>query len=288
MSWDISATYSLNDDINLYARIADSFRAPAIQGRTLFGNLVTVADSETIISFEAGFKSELFDNTMRFNFAGFYYEMSDQQLTAVGGAGGNVTALVNADKTIGYGIEMDLEWAPIDNVFITGSLGYNEVELDDPGLQSAICAFSAPTFVTPICTVRDPVTFDPATFSTFASIDGNTPPRTPSVVASWSFRYGKPVGNGEVYFLTDWAYTSSIDNNFFYDSVEYELKSKLLGGIRLGYNFGNEKYDIAFYGRNITDELSIDGGIDFIGGNLGGFLNDNEPQLWGVELTARF
>ena len=35
-SWDLSATYAVNDDVNLYGRVATGFRAPSIQGRILF------------------------------------------------------------------------------------------------------------------------------------------------------------------------------------------------------------------------------------------------------------
>ena len=41
---------------------------------------------------------------------------------------------------------------------------------------------------------------------------------------------------------------------------------------------------MALFGRNITDETVVVGGIDF--NNLTGFLN--EPSTWGVEFKARF
>ena len=35
VSWDVSAEYAVNQDINLYARVATGFRAPSIQGCAL-------------------------------------------------------------------------------------------------------------------------------------------------------------------------------------------------------------------------------------------------------------
>lgn len=58
-SGDAGLVYALAGGVDLYARIARSFRAPAIQGRLLFGDVVTVADTETIWSYEAGVKSVL-------------------------------------------------------------------------------------------------------------------------------------------------------------------------------------------------------------------------------------
>ena len=54
--------------------------------------------------------------------------------------------------------------------------------------------------------------------------------------------------------------------------------------MRTGYLWEYGKYEIAAFGRNITDEEVIVGGIDF--NNLTGFLN--EPRIWGVEFKASF
>ena len=85
------------------------------------------------------------------------------------------------------------------------------------------------------------------------------------------------------FFATlDWAYYS--DKNFFlYESEEFHDDSFELG-LRAGYAFGQGDYEIAVFGRNITDELARTGGIDF--NNLTGFVN--EPRTIGAEFIARF
>ncbi len=106
VSWDASAVYEVNDAVNLYGRVAKGFRAPSIQGRLLFASAaapnggVSTAGSETVISYEGGIKAELFDRRARVGFNLFRYEVSDQQLIAVGG-GANIATLLNADKTVG-------------------------------------------------------------------------------------------------------------------------------------------------------------------------------------------
>ena len=42
--------------------------------------------------------------------------------------------------------------------------------------------------------------------------------------------------------------------------------------------------DFAIVGRNITDEVTVDGGINFL--NLTAFVN--EPAYWGVEFRYGF
>ena len=85
--------------------MANGFRAPSVQGRILFSDDVTVADSEVINSFEIGVKSDVLDGRGRVNATTYYFQMDDQQLTAVGGDNNN-TRLLNADKTVGYGFEL--------------------------------------------------------------------------------------------------------------------------------------------------------------------------------------
>ena len=81
----MSAIQEINPDINVYARIAKGYRAPAIQGRILFDRDVTTADSEHTMSYEAGIKTVLFDRKLRFNLTGYYFKTKDLQLSAVGG-----------------------------------------------------------------------------------------------------------------------------------------------------------------------------------------------------------
>jgi iron complex outermembrane receptor protein len=114
-------------------------------------------------------------------------------------------------------------------------------------------------------------------------IDGNPLPQAPEWIANFTLRYGVPVGNGEFFAYTDWAYRSEV-NFFLYESVEFTGKELLEGGLRVGYNWSHGKYEAAAFGRNITDEEIAVGAIDF--NNLTGFLN--EPRIFGVQFKARF
>ena len=114
-------------------------------------------------------------------------------------------------------------------------------------------------------------------------IDGNPLPQAPQWITNFTLRYGIPVGSGELFAYTDWAYRSEV-NFFLYESTEFTGKSLLEGGLRVGYTWNNGDYEAALFGRNITDEEVAVGGIDF--DNLTGFLN--EPRIFGVQFKARF
>ena len=277
-SADFSASFALNKTSNVYARVATGFRAPAIQGRLLFGDTLSVAKSETVTSYEAGYKADLMNRRARVAFNVFSYEIKDQQLTAVGGAA-NFNQLVNAAKTIGSGAEFDVQLLPTDNLLLKLSGSLNKTKIKDPNLRVDACGSG--------CTVLDPITapVNPAIgkFAPTVSINGNSLPQAPETTLSFTARYGMPLAGGEMFVLTDWTYRSEI-NFFLYDSVEFKGKPLTEGGLRVGYSFGKGKYEAAAFVRNLTNQIRVVGGIDF--NNLTGFIN--EPRTIGASFKASF
>lgn len=271
VSWDLSATYKQSDDVSYYAKIARGFRGPSVQGRLVFGDTISSADSETVLSYEAGVKSELLDNRVRANANVFLYTLEDQQLTIVGGLD-NTVALFNADESEGYGFEADIEALITDNFVVTGGLSYNKTEIKDDVLLSPGCGAG--------CTVLDPAV--DVDGSTFFNISGNSFPNAPEWIANFTARYGVPFRDGELYAFTDWAFKGET-NFFLYESVEFGEDGYWLGGLRAGWE-GNNGVNVSAFVRNLTDEIVLEGAIDF--NNLTGFVN--EPRTWGVELGYTF
>jgi iron complex outermembrane receptor protein len=267
---DLSAVYATTPDTSFYARVATGYRAPSIQGRLLFSDSASVAKTETVTSAEAGIKSRLFDNRATVSFDLFDYEMKHQQLTAVGGSS-NTASLVNAKKTEGHGFELDAEAYLTDQLMVTAGTSYNYTKIKDPDLYITPCGSG--------CTVLDPeITRDGATL---ALIDGNPLPQAPKWIANITARYAIPFREGEFFAYTDWAYRSKV-SFFLYQSVEYNGKPWVEGGLRVGYAWDGGKREVALFGRNITDKKAITGGIDF--NNLTGYVN--EPRIWGVQFRA--
>ena len=278
VSGDLSVLYALDPNTNLYARAARGFRAPSIQGRILFGDTLSVANSEHVNSLEAGVKSEMWDKRLRFAFTVFGYEIHDQQLTAVGGAA-NFNRLVNAKKSTGQGLELDLQALFTENLLGTLSASYNKTEIKDPDLRIQACGSG--------CTVLDPIVVpvDPAHGVTAPTVlvNGNPLPNAPKVVYNATLRYSLPVGDNLFFVYTDWAYRSKV-NFFLYESTEFTGKALLEGGLRIGYRFHRDQYEVSVFGRNITNQIRVIGGIDF--NNLTGMIN--EPRTWGAQFRANF
>ncbi len=277
LSYEVSANYKVDNTTSVFARYANGFRAQTIQARDVaFEGAPSVADAETINSVEVGFKSDLLDDTLRLNAAAFYYVIDDIQFSAIGG-GANNTALINADKGTGLGYEIDAQYLATDELTLTAGFSYNKTEIKDRTLSVFPCGANA-TFAGN-CTVNDALTSDNR-----ALVDGNPFPQAPETIFNFTARYSVPAGDdGEFYVFTDWAFQGKT-NIFLYDSVEFATDDNFEGGLRIGYeNFAND-YSIALFGRNITDEENLRGGIDF--NNLTAIVN--EPRVIGVEFKASF
>jgi iron complex outermembrane receptor protein len=278
-SWDLSAAYQVNPDLNLYARVAKGFRGPTIQGRSaVFNADFTTADSETILSWEAGFKSTLLDNTLRLNASAFTYEVKDIQLNGNDSNGNGV--LFNADKAKAYGLEADLEWRPIANLTLTAGASLLHSEIQDKRVYAQVCALNSVV----VCTVKNPTIaiVGPFGTSTFAQIDGQPLPNAPKYGLNFTGRYDVPVGaDGRVFVATDWN-VQGYTNFVLYKTDEFYSKGDFEGGLKLGYENLAHGYEVALFGRNITNEKNLKGVIE----NYMAAVY-NEPRIIGISVSAK-
>jgi iron complex outermembrane receptor protein len=279
-SWEVSANFAATDSSAWYGRISSGFRAQTIQGRDVaFLERPTVAVPETITSYEVGYKADLANNRLRLNAAVFYYTIDDMQLSIIGGTG-NSQQVINAKEGEATGLEVDLEWLATDNLMFTLGFAFNDTEINDPALATTPCAFNN-GFGGSGCTPTQPA--DPSD-PTKVLIHGMPFPRVPE--SSWNFsaRWGAPVGsNGEIFVFTDWAFQGESVMPL-YESIEFDLDSQFEGGLKIGYRDLEDNWELALFGRNITDEENVRGFIDF--SNLTGFVN--EPAIWGLEGRVDF
>lgn len=277
-NWDLSATYAVSEQVNLYGRVATGSRAPSIQGRILFApdstggtnpatNGLSVADTEDLLSAEIGVKTELMERRLRVNADVYRYTVDGQQVTAVGGQY-NVATILNADKTEGYGFETDVNFAPDLHWLATIGLSYNHTSIKDPNLAVAPCGGG--------CTVLDPIG------ANGALVNGNNLPHAPEWILNGILDYRTPVSGGEVISSFDWSYYSE-KQFFLYESKEFRGDG-LEMGLRIGYAWDQGKRVVSLFGRNLADKVIVQNGIDF--NNLTGMTND--PRILGVDFTLKF
>lgn len=150
--------------------------------------------------------------------------------------------LINADNVDGYGFEAEFETRPVHNLVLTAGLSYNRAKIDDPNAFITGCGAVAPS---------------PIRAGSEASTDRRrTASPGPEMVGQLTAGYGVPMGNGELYAFTDWAYRLKV-NFFLYTSEEFNDDHMLEGGLRVGYR--TDALDIAAFVRNITNDVSAVG-----------------------------
>ncbi|MCW6530507.1 TonB-dependent receptor [Sphingomonas sp. MMSM24] len=278
-SWDVSALYEVNPDLNVYARVARGFRGPTIQGRSaVFGAPFTTADSETIMSYEAGFKSQPTAN-LRFNATAFAYTVKNIQLNGNDSFGNGV--LFNADHANAYGIEAEAEWRPIRNITFTLGASALHSKIKDSRVYAQTCSLNGVM----VCTVLDPYfTKGTGTGTTyFASINGNPLPNAPTFNIDGAIRYDIPLGNGGNFFVNADANVQGYTNFVLYHTKEFYSDGNLELGLKVGYTTPDKKYEIAAFARNITNEKNLKGVIENYMAAV-----FNEPRVIGVSISGKF
>jgi iron complex outermembrane recepter protein len=77
LDWRVALDYRFTDDFMAYTQVATGYRAGGFNARPYFPSQATPHIPETITSYEVGFKSDFFNNKLRVNGAGFFFNYND-------------------------------------------------------------------------------------------------------------------------------------------------------------------------------------------------------------------
>tara|TARA_B110000908_G_scaffold170816_1_gene231482 strand:- start:1610 stop:4237 length:2628 start_codon:yes stop_codon:yes gene_type:complete len=136
-----SLDWKVSDGVMLFASYSEGFRPPVTnrvgggsatsQEGSFEGFRIPVySTTDSLDNFELGFKSTLFDQTLRFNATAYYSKISDLQTSRFDPT--NISFLVFTDN-VGdaeiKGIDGDFSWAATDNLIITGAFSFIDTEL---------------------------------------------------------------------------------------------------------------------------------------------------------------
>jgi len=123
LSWTVSANYRVSPQLMAYARVATAYRAGGFDAGG--AGIPNGFDPEKVKSYEAGFKADLIDRTLRVNASAFYTDYSDLQIAQfVAGTAGGRTQTVNAGKASFSGFEVEITAAPTEDLTFNWNVGY--------------------------------------------------------------------------------------------------------------------------------------------------------------------
>ena len=137
----VTLSYDWNEEVMTYFTYSQGYKAGGFTMRafpaTIPGVTTTITDPDLIIpafgpeeveNFEIGLKSQLLDNRLRLNLAGFFTNYDDLQILANAGVGGLVPVIFNAGDADLWGFEAEAEFVATDWLRVNGSLGWLDHE----------------------------------------------------------------------------------------------------------------------------------------------------------------
>lgn len=276
------AEYQVDDDVLTYVSYSEGFKSGGFTNRLIlpvpcsspgpgvpveqcqsFADGVTVPgvisligtdalqfDEEKAVSYEAGLKSQLFDNRLRLNVAAFFVEYSDLQVIVQQGVSPVTT---NAGDAEAYGFEIEFQGLVTEQFSIDGGIGFTEAEYT--------------TLTTPTGFVNS------------VPIDGqliNTPKWNLNLGADYSVPVEKT--GGEIGLHLDYTFNSQIANDA-QNTPELVQGAVSILNASTTYNSSDEFWAVTLGVRNITDKRFIVSGFNQVGtGVIDGVFS--RPREW--------
>lgn len=129
-SFDLIAEYDLTDDINLYAKYGEAYKAGGYNVRDPDqARFAAGFKPEYVASAEIGVKSELMDRRLRINADVFHSDYTDVQLNFLLPGSIADTQVENAGEAVMRGFEMDVTFLAAENLLLTMNYAYLDAEV---------------------------------------------------------------------------------------------------------------------------------------------------------------
>lgn len=247
----IGIDHDFSDDIMGYASISQGFRSGIYNGRPTSTAEISVADPETLTSYELGLKTQLWDRRLQINGSVFYDDYKDQQFlvnspSSLSAEGALALVVANAaDSTIG-GVELEFTALPMENLTLTGGASWLYTEYD---------SFEVGNLSTGLVEDLSDREFQ------------NVPDWTASIAAiyNWDLSDGSTIRvRGDAYYKGEIFYSNDFNCSCF-DRLNTDGFTTYNAGITFITSDG--KWEMGVFGRNLSDERVINGGfgVDFFG-----------------------
>lgn len=242
-----------NDTTMVYGTVSVGFKGGGFQNNASNGFAAAQPyNPETVTNYEAGYKTELFDRTVRWNSAVFYMKYKDLQVQQTL-ASCLCNVISNAPGATIKGFETDLQYAPTTWFRGWASGSYVHGRYDE--------------FI-------------------FAGVNnsGNKMQRTPEWQAAIGAEVTTSVGSWEDALSARLSYKWQGKMPWAPENTTWEKAYGTLDG-RVTLTSPDKNWSVSVFGKNITDELYRTNIIAFFQEEMSSFA---APRTFGMELSAAF
>jgi iron complex outermembrane receptor protein len=265
LSWKGALDYQWTDDIMTYASVSRGFKGGIYNILTFNPNFVK---PEVLTAYELGAKTEFFDNRLRVNAAGFYYDQRDPQVFVVPRPG--TDELINAQSATVKGVEAEADAVVTEHL---------NAHINATFLNSEYTSFNNAAFYpynpAPPYGFLPPTKFDAT---------GNPLARAPDFSGNIGFDYTIPVSAGEFAIAANYEYIGK----FYWDPDLQDVGGNYgLVDAQVSFAFADSGMKLTVWGSNLgsshyyTSEFE-QGGPAGAGGAVGA------PRTYGVRLDYKF
>ena len=123
----LSLQYYINNSSMTYITVAKGYRSGGFNPYATVSSHKTYGE-ESLISYEVGYKSVFFNNSIKLNTAIYHMNIDDMQVQTMPSPG--IVYMVNAANATSQGIEFDIEAVLNDKLVLFSTLGYNKTIFD--------------------------------------------------------------------------------------------------------------------------------------------------------------
>jgi iron complex outermembrane receptor protein len=250
--------WKVTEDVFTYLTYSEGFKGGGYDDTPAnIPQATTPFNPEKAKNYELGFKSTMWDRRVRLNADVFYMDYTDLQVTQT-----NAACLCNLTDNAASaeikGVEGEFEFLPIDSLRFSIAGSYVDATYKD-FIESA----TIPNSGTP------PKHLDSS---------GNRLQRTPETQLSGGIDWKLGMADFNV------NYTWQSDMFWATDNIAKEPAYGLLDA-RVGFGPDDKKWQLALWGKNLTDELYRTNVIPFFGEEVSQF---GPPRTFGLDVTLRF
>ncbi|MEM6774256.1 MAG: TonB-dependent receptor [Pseudomonadota bacterium] len=282
VNWIVTLEQDLGIDTLVFGTVSTGTKGGGFDGRFLQTNDSPFFEyeEETAINYEIGVKTSLLDGMMTLNATAFMSTVEDYQVSIFDGA--TAFFVQNAAEVESKGIEMDLQWSPLDGLVISLAGTYLDAAYTD--FPNAPCW--TVTGTEPVdrgnCINRDqPDASRDAT--------GDTNLFSPEWAYNVNIDYRMPVGNTLEARAT---FNMNYSDEFFVaadlDPIYAIQDAYTMYDVRFSLGRQDGVWDVALVGKNLTDELISGNSNDqpLVPGN--GFASTERRRSYALQASYRF
>jgi iron complex outermembrane receptor protein len=264
--WRIVGDYRFTDEFMTYASVSTGFKGGGVNPRPFVADQRLPFNPETLTTYEAGFKSDLFDRHMRLNGAVFLNKYKDIILGKTVCPESVLQTPCLRPANIGEadvkGFELEASIFPVDGLTFDASFSYLDFEYTSPSTSAGLLVG--------------------------ASIPANgITPYTPELAYSVGGQYDYATGAGTFSVRLDGSYQGKLYTNSE-NTTWSKVDGRFLANARVGWSDMENKWKVALEVQNLFDKYyfqSVSDATTSLGVVTG---VPGLPRTWAVSVERKF